>query len=192
MLKLLAISGSLRSQSSNTRLVERVAAIASDNRNLTIDIFTDLHRLPHFNPDNEPTEDIFVRDLTQRMRAADGFLVSTPEYAHGVPGSLKNALDWLVGTDAFIEKPFALLHACDRAIHAPQSLIEILTTMSGIHVSQADLTIDLRTKGDRAADILVAPSSSTSIHQSLAIISQFVGDRAAKSIGTDIERAGKQ
>jgi chromate reductase, NAD(P)H dehydrogenase (quinone) len=132
MFKLLAISGSLRSHSSNTLLIERVAEMADDK--IAIDLFTDLHRLPHFNPDDEPSEDMVVSDLTRRMRAADGFVVSTPEYAHGVPGSLKNALDWLVGTDAFIEKPFAVLRACDRSTHAPASLVEILTTMSGIHL----------------------------------------------------------
>jgi chromate reductase, NAD(P)H dehydrogenase (quinone) len=176
MLKLLAVSGSLRSHSSNTLLVERVAALADDK--IAIDLFTDLHRLPHFNPDDEPSDDAIVQDLTRRMRAADGFVVSTPEYAHGVPGSLKNALDWLVGTDAFIEKPFALLRACDRSIHAPTSLIEILTTMSGIHLAQADFTIDLRGKGDRITDMLTSTSSTERIRSSMAIFEKFILDRA--------------
>ncbi len=175
MLKLLAISGSLRSHSSNTLFIERIAELADDR--IAIDLFADLHRLPHFNPDNEPSDDVVVQDLTRRMRVADGFVVSTPEYAHGVPGSLKNALDWLVGTDAFIEKPFAVLRACDRSIHAPQSLIEILTTMSGIHLSQADLTIDLRGKGDRIPEILTSASSTESIRSSLGIFEKFVLDR---------------
>jgi chromate reductase, NAD(P)H dehydrogenase (quinone) len=175
MLKLLAISGSLRSQSSNTLLIERVAAIANDK--IAIELFTDLHRLPHFNPDDEPSTDIFVRDLTQRMRVADGFVVSTPEYAHGVPGVLKNALDWLVGTDAFIEKPFAVLRACARSIYAPASLIEILTTMSGIHLSDADFTIDLRSTGDRITDILTSASSTDIMQSSLAMFENFILDR---------------
>jgi chromate reductase, NAD(P)H dehydrogenase (quinone) len=175
MINILAISGSLRAKSSNTRLVQRVADIAGAE--FSIDIYSDLHRLPHFNPDEEPSEDIFVRDLTQRMRVADGFLVSTPEYAHGVPGTLKNALDWLVGTDAFIEKPFALLHASDRSTHAPQSLIEILTTMSGLHVDRADVTIDLQRNDDRAEAILLEDSNNVKIQASLAILSQFTIDR---------------
>jgi chromate reductase, NAD(P)H dehydrogenase (quinone) len=175
MIKLLAISGSLRSKSSNTRLVERVAEIAGDK--IAIDIFSDLQRLPHFNPDEEPSANAFVRDLTQRMRVAQGFLVSTPEYAHGLPGTLKNALDWLVGTDAFIEKPFVLLHADSRSIYAPQSLREILTTMSGIHVSQADLTIDLQRNVDGSKEILLSDSSTANIQASLAILSQVILDR---------------
>jgi chromate reductase, NAD(P)H dehydrogenase (quinone) len=171
MIKLLAISGSLRSQSSNTRLVRRVAEVAGDD--MEIDVFVDLHRLPHFNPDAEPSEDAVVVDLTQRMRAADGFIVSTPEYAHGVPGTLKNALDWLVGTDAFIKKPFALLHASNRSIHAPQSLIEILTTMSGFHVDRADLTLDLQRSPDRSDEILLT-EDNTKIQAALIILSEFI------------------
>jgi chromate reductase, NAD(P)H dehydrogenase (quinone) len=177
MLKILAISGSLRSKSSNTRLVKRVADVAGDK--FSIDIFSDLHRLPHFNPDAEPSEDVFVKDLTQRMRVADGLIVSTPEYAHGVPGTLKNALDWLVGTDAFIEKPFALLHASDRSTHAPRSLIEILTTMSGLHVAQADVTIDLRRNDQEADAILLDESNHAKIQASLAILSQFIRERGS-------------
>jgi chromate reductase, NAD(P)H dehydrogenase (quinone) len=172
MLKLFALSGSLRSKSSNTLLIDRVAELA-DNK-IAIDLFTDLHRLPHFNPDNEPSDNAFVQDLIRRMRAADGFVVSTPEYAHGVPGSLKNALDWLVGTDAFIEKPFAILRACDRSIHAIDSPIEILTTMSGIHLDRADITIDLRGKGEQIHEILTADRSTKSIRASLAIFERFI------------------
>jgi chromate reductase, NAD(P)H dehydrogenase (quinone) len=174
-IELLAISGSLRYRSSNTRLVETIASRAQAPVN--IDIFSDLHQLPHFNPDLDPSDDPFVQALTSRMRVADGFLISTPEYAHGIPGSLKNGLDWLVGTDAFIEKPFALLHACDRSTHAPQSLIEILSTMSGIHVIDADLTIDLRSNPARSEEILLAESSNAKIQLSIGILSQFILDR---------------
>jgi chromate reductase, NAD(P)H dehydrogenase (quinone) len=179
-IQLLAISGSLRSRSSNTRLVERIAC--HSQAPVTIDIFSDLHQLPHFNPDLEPSDDVFVQDLTNRMRVADGFLVSTPEYAHGIPGSLKNGLDWLVGTDAFIEKPFALLHACDRSTFATQSLIEILTTMSGIHVSDADLTIDLRSNPARSEEILLAETSNAKIQASIAILSQFILDHRSRKV----------
>jgi chromate reductase, NAD(P)H dehydrogenase (quinone) len=180
MIKILAISGSLRSRSSNTRLIRRVAEIAGDLA--TVDIFADLDRLPHFNPDNEPLDNLIVSDLTQRMRSADGLLVSTPEYAHGLPGTLKNALDWLVGTDAFIEKPFTLFQADDRSIYAPQSLIEILKTMSGLHVETADLTIDLRSHPDRIDEILRSKSSNSQIESSLKIMSQFMLDRRSLKI----------
>ena len=172
MIQLIAISGSLRYNSSNTRLIKRITEIAGDIA--TIDIFTDLHQLPHFNPDNEPSDDVFVGELTQRMRVADGLIISTPEYAHGVPGSLKNALDWLVSSDAFINKPFALYHACDRSIHAPQSLIEILKTMSGIHITLADVTIDMRTTTDTSDDILQTPTSINKIKTSLTILSKII------------------
>lgn len=175
MLKLLAISGSRRSRSSNTRLIERVAAIA--DRGIAVDIFTNLSQLPYFNPDEARSNDIIVRNLTQRMRFADGFLVSTPEYAHGVPGVLKNALDCLVGSDAFIDKPFSLLRAGDRSIHAPRSLIEILTTMSGLNVAEADITIDLQRNDAGVDEILLTAANDLKIRAALTKISQFIRDR---------------
>ncbi|MGH8264427.1 MAG: NADPH-dependent FMN reductase, partial [Steroidobacteraceae bacterium] len=60
--------------------------------------------------------------------------MSTPEYARGYPGALKNALDWLVNTDAFVNKPFMLLNASSRSTVAQETLVTVLQTMSGIHV----------------------------------------------------------
>ena len=71
-----------------------------------------------------------VRDLRAQVGAADGLLISSPEYAHGVPGSLKNALDWLVGGSEMPGKPVALVNASPHATHAQASLAETLRTMS--------------------------------------------------------------
>jgi chromate reductase, NAD(P)H dehydrogenase (quinone) len=171
MIRLLAVSGSLRQESSNSRLIRRLAAVAEG---IEIDVFCDLHRLPHFNPDHEPSDDPVVLDWTERMLVADGFIVSTPEYAHGVPGSLKNALDWLVGTPAFIEKPFALFQASDRSVYAPRSLVEILNTMSGRHVVGADVTIDLRRRDDLAESILAMEESGERMRRALEVMVGFI------------------
>lgn len=66
--------------------------------------------LPHFNPDmdgDDPAPSV-VR-LRDTIRQADGVIISTPEYAHGVPGVLKNALDWLVSSGEFVYKPVAVV-----------------------------------------------------------------------------------
>jgi NADPH-dependent FMN reductase len=76
-------------------------------------------------------------------------LISSPEYAHGVPGALKNALDWLVGSGERIEKPVAVINASARATHAWESLVETLTVMSASVVRDASITLPL---GGRAAD----------------------------------------
>jgi NAD(P)H-dependent FMN reductase len=57
-------------------------------------------------------------------------VIASPEYAHGVPGSLKNALDWLVGSVEFPGKPVAVINTSPRALHADAQLRVILITMS--------------------------------------------------------------
>ena len=128
-LRLLAISGSLRALSSNTALLRVAAEVAPSD--VTISMYDGLAALPHFNPDDDgdpppPT----VADLRERVGAADGLLICSPEYAHGVPGSLKNALDWLVRSVEFPFKPVALINASSMATHAQASLAETLRTMS--------------------------------------------------------------
>ncbi len=151
-IKLFALSGSLRQHSSNTQLLQAVVAVAPPT--IAIDLYNSLHELPHFNPDEDPQTYPAVLDLFARVRVADGLIVSTPEYARGVPGSLKNALDWWVGSDAFVEKPFVLFNASNRSTHAQASLITTLQTMSGIHVAEADLTIHLLGKGETVETLL--------------------------------------
>jgi NAD(P)H-dependent FMN reductase len=94
--QVLAISGSLRSSSSNRAALQAAAAQAPDG--MAITIYQGLGDLPLFNPDRdrEPLPAAVV-DLRARAANGDGFLISSPEYAHGISGSLKNALDWLVG-----------------------------------------------------------------------------------------------
>jgi NAD(P)H-dependent FMN reductase len=57
-------------------------------------------------------------------------LICSPESAHGVPGTLKNALDWLVGSEELVGKPVAVLNLSERATRAHASLIETLHTMA--------------------------------------------------------------
>jgi len=72
-------------------------------------------------------------------------LIASPEYAHGVTGVLKNALDWLVASERFFGKPVAVLNASPRAHHADASLREILRTMSANIVEAASVSVpDLR------------------------------------------------
>lgn len=100
--------------------------------------YAGLAALPHFNPDLDGD---LVPESVLRFRAAvasaDVIVISTPEYAHGVPGTLKNALDWLVGDPAFVGKRIVLLQADRRSTWALDSLREILRTMSGCIVDEA-------------------------------------------------------
>lgn len=131
-MKIIAICGSLRAQSSNRALLQ--AAVNLAPKGMEIAIYEGLEKLPHFNPDDDEegtTPPPAVAELRSLLAAADGILISSPEYAHGVPGSLKNALDWLVSDGALVDKPIALINASPvGGQFAQASLVETLTTMN--------------------------------------------------------------
>ncbi len=104
---ILAISGSLRGASSNTELLKTVTRAMPTSAEMRL--FEGLGNLPAFNPDIEPAPES-VSAFRTLIAAADAVAISTPEYAHGVPGVLKNALDWLVGSGELYRKPVVLLH----------------------------------------------------------------------------------
>ena len=158
-MKILTISGSLRARSSNTELLRAAQLVADPS--WSFDHYDGIALLPHFNPDLDfdgatPPEP--VRDLRARVAAADALLISSPEYAHGVPGSLKNALDWLVSDAAMIGKPIALLNASARSTFAHPQLAETLRTMSARPVDDASLVMPLDGRRLDAAGIAADPA----------------------------------
>ena len=141
---ILTISGSLRARSSNTELLRAAQLVADPS--WTFDHYDGLAALPPFNPDLDfegATPPAPVRDLRARIAAADALLICSPEYAHGVPGSLKNALDWMVSDAAMIGKPIGLLNASARSTFAHPQLAETLRTMSTTLVEGAGLVVPL-------------------------------------------------
>jgi chromate reductase, NAD(P)H dehydrogenase (quinone) len=142
-MRILAISGSLRASSTNTKLVRAMAALAPADMHITI--YEGLGELPHFSPDldgdNSPAP---VIDLRAQLQAADGVLICTPEYAFGVPGSLKNALDWTVSTGDFSGKPVAAVSASPLWGGGDKAHASLLLTLAALGASvpkQAKLTI---------------------------------------------------
>ena len=95
-------------------------------------VYQDLAGLPPYNPD-EDVEDADAGDgpgAARVVAACDAIVIAAPEYAHGVPGVLKNALDWLVASEAFAGKPDVLINASPSAYHAQANLREeILATI---------------------------------------------------------------
>jgi chromate reductase len=154
-MKILAISGSLRQHSTNAALLTATKTIAPPD--ITVEIFEDLSVLPHFNPDldhDQPPES--VTRFRKAISDAQALVISTPEYAHGLPGVLKNALDWLVRDPDFGGKLVGLIYgSATEASHAHISLLEILKTMSARVVPNAIVSIQsVRTKIDREGRIL--------------------------------------
>jgi NAD(P)H-dependent FMN reductase len=114
---------------------------------VTITLYESLGDLPQYNPDLESNPPSLVRAFRELIRAADGLVIASPEYAHGVPGSLKNALDWLVGGgDEFVGKRVALFNASPLSTRAQASLKDTVTIMAGHVVEEASIAVPLRGK----------------------------------------------
>ena len=144
MIRILAISGSLRRSSSNTTLLRTAANLAP--KGVEISLYDGLADLPHFNPDLEGVESSSVLAFRAQLKGCDGVFISSPEYAHGVPGTLKNALDWIVGSGELVNKPVAMLNASPMATYAQASLTETITVMSARVITEASLTIPIQGK----------------------------------------------
>ena len=127
---ILGISGSLQSRSSNRALLAAANDLAGDGE--TVDEYRGVESLPHFNPDLDrdgaPANVVHFRSL---VRTADGVLIASPEYAFGVPGALKDALDWLVGSGDLYEKPVAVLSAAPSAERGSNARADLERTLRG-------------------------------------------------------------
>ena len=148
--RVLAISGSLRQASSNTALVSAAVRLAPVG--VDVSVYRELAEVPPFNPDpdTDPAP-IGVIRFRAALEACDAILICSPEYAHGVSGVLKNALDWIVASGELMDKPVALINASGRATLAYAALRETLTTMSARVVEDASVTIPLDgSRGDAA------------------------------------------
>ena len=143
MITIVAISGSLRANSTNTAILRAISKLAPDN--IDISIYEGIGNLPHFNPELDGEIPLLpVQNWRTRLKEADGVLFCTPEYAHGVPGVLKNALDWIVSSGEFMHKPTAVISASpslDGGEKANASLVQTLRVMMAEIVAGSTLCI---------------------------------------------------
>ena len=173
---LLAISGSLRHDASNTVLLQAAVLLAPSH--VHIELYDRLGALPHFNPDLDTPDGAslpaIVTDLRSRVRHADGVIISCPEYAHGIPGSFKNLLDWLVGSTEFPDKPVALLNTSPMSVHAPAQLTEVLRTMNARLIPEASVTISVGHQRDAAA-VIADPDLSAQLRTAIHTFARAIG-----------------
>lgn len=128
-MKILAISGSTREESTNTALLKAISEIAP--KSIEIRVFHDLNLLPIFSPDDEGEKTpAVVRNFIELIDTSDGVIISSPEYVRSIPGGLKNAIDWMVSRIEIIDKPIALVHASSRGDDMLDSLKRVLSTVS--------------------------------------------------------------
>jgi NAD(P)H-dependent FMN reductase len=143
-LKILALSGSLRKHSYNTAAIKALEILSPNNIEVVIG---DIGGLPLFNPDLEEQHIPSLQYIKASLKESSGLILATPEYAHGISGPLKNALDWLVNGIEFPLKPVMLVNTSPRASHAQTHLREVLTTMSANIIENAYVSIPLLSSG---------------------------------------------
>lgn len=155
IINIVAIPGSTRLHSSNLSLINAIAGLYKDD--LNIKIYTAIQDIPHFNPDHDnDTPPLPVAHFRSLIKNADGILICTPEYAMGVPGTLKNAIDWTVSSMEFSHKPVALITASSSGRMAHASLIETLLVIESDMPAASQLLISFiktKTAGNSITDM---------------------------------------
>lgn len=126
MIKILCLSGSLRANSSTHVVLNEI--IANTKTNAQFIVYNNLGKLPHFDDSSEVHAE--VTRFREAIKACDGVLFVTPEYAFGLPGTLKNALDWTVSSGELVNKPTAVIVASTGGENAFQSLLLTLKAIS--------------------------------------------------------------
>lgn len=137
---ILIISGSASENSSNERLIDRIAGITKEDFSITV--FNQLKQLPHFDPAasvNFPPA--IITDFRNKVQEADGIIICTPEYIFSVPSGLKNAIEWCVATTVFSDKPLGIITASADGRHGHASLQIIMKTVMAVFTPETTLLI---------------------------------------------------
>ncbi len=149
-IKILGISGSLRPISSAGTVLKIVTDGVPDY--VDFKIFSGLRDIPAFDDRHELP--LTAKNFIQQVSDADAVLFCIPEYAFGVPGALKNALDWTVSSTAFSDKPVALITAASNGEKAHASMALTLGALGSIISEQTKLLIPfIKTKLDEKGQL---------------------------------------
>ena len=156
-IKILAVSGSLRANSSNALILQAIEKMIPEH--VDFFIYKGLGGLPHFDDAEEPPLEVSV--WRKHLQESDAVIICSPEYAFGVPGSLKNALDWTVGSGELVNKPLALITASTGGEKAHAALLQIFTALSAKIPEGAALLISyVRSKLNAAGEITDAATNT--------------------------------
>jgi chromate reductase len=143
-MKVLGISGSLRDDSFNSKLLANAAEVLPEDA--TLEIWDGLKAVPPFDEDDEQLHPEGVVRLRDALAGADALLIATPEYNHSIPGQLKNAIDWAsrpVATTVLLGKPVAVIGASTGAFGAVWAQAELRKVLraAGARVVEAELPL---------------------------------------------------
>ncbi|QNK00120.1 NADPH-dependent FMN reductase [Dyella telluris] len=176
-MKLLAISGSARQDSTNTALLHAMKHLAPDGVELSI--FHRLDTLPVFSPDAEGEKTpVAVLRLLEQIGKADGIIIASPEYVRSIPGGMKNAIDWMVSRFEIIGKPIALAHASHRGDEMLASLRTVLATVSDGFLPHVFLRMPLVGKHPEDIAALIAePTQASQVARFLTDLTTAIRSR---------------
>jgi NAD(P)H-dependent FMN reductase len=149
-MKILAIPGSLRSDSSSSQILRNIHALLPAN--VRFEVYNGVGTLPHFNDAATPSAPVV--EFRSKIKEADGVIICTPEYAFGIPGALKNALDWTVGSAEFIDKPVALITASSQGEKGHAAMLLVLQAISAKVIAESSMVISfVRAKLDEQGNV---------------------------------------
>jgi chromate reductase, NAD(P)H dehydrogenase (quinone) len=154
IINIVGISGSIRSDSSSNVVMRQAAKSFSENVRFTL--FERMADIPAFDgAEVEPEAVLFFKNL---IKEADAVLFATPEYAFGIPGALKNAIDWTVGSGDLANKPVGLITASTGGENGHAAFQLVLTAIAAKFDSSTTLLISsIRTKV-KDGEIIHAPT----------------------------------
>jgi chromate reductase len=176
-INILAISGSLREKSYNTALLRSAQDVAPAN--MAISYYDAMGSLPHFDPllveSQMPAE---VMDLREQLQAADGVIISTPEYAYGVSGVLKNALDWVVASGELVLKPVVVTSVSTSELggaRAHYALVTVLHAMNANVLVEASMNVPFARSKFNTGGILEDALTKQALGTSLRVSEEGIG-----------------
>jgi chromate reductase len=129
-MRILSVCGSLQRKSGNLTLLERAAALAPAG--VLLRSYDGLRELPHFNPDLEASALPAVSALREAVATSDALLIAMPEYGHSLPGALKNAIDWLIGSGELEGKLCAITSSVPSAERGLRGLKALEDTLGAV------------------------------------------------------------
>ena len=155
MMRILAISGSLQAQSKNLALLTAAATVAPPG--VDVVVFDGIRDLPHFNPDIEAMSvPESVLRWRQALAASDAVLIASPEYGFSLPGVLKNAIDWVIGSGELEGKVVAITAAVPGPERGRRGLHALRETLSAVRASIVGEPIPIGPEFERRVGALVS------------------------------------
>jgi chromate reductase, NAD(P)H dehydrogenase (quinone) len=169
------VSGSTRAGSTNTAALRTAAGL--DVPGVTTTLWERLVEVPAFVPDDEADPPPAVADLRRCVAAADAVVFCTPEYAGTLPGSFKNAIDWLVGSGELYRKPVAWINvgAPGRGRGAEATLATVLGYVDADVIEAACIRVEVRRDAVAADGVVHDPQVRARLAAQLASVAEHVG-----------------